>query len=287
MPDIVASAKKYVVRFLETTPSWQIGLALIAVAASMIGVGHLEIWSETVLGIVRALGEAVLIAGILALLIDPFLKARLLREASKSIFEHMIGFDHEPELKAKLRSIVFETKLYRKDCKISSEISLGPEGRVTLSVSIEHEIVNQSLDNVKYKQAWDFVDGDAPRDAEFAWIVGEKLPESTQSQFQQSNLGYLKAEGPSMDIEPHSHNIRYRFIAKCKFDAPWNYYHPFYLAQPTIDITISVKAPEHWKVWIGGGSPQVTRTNEALWHSSGILMIGDHVEVHWRAPDPA
>jgi hypothetical protein len=196
----------------------------------------------------------------------------------------MIGFDHEPELKAKLRDIVFETRLYRRNCHIHCRIE--PErnglGRVKISVAAEYEIVNQSLEKVEYAPGWTFVDGDSPASCEVTSIVGESQPRTEYPSFEKASTeesGYLKAEATKIGIEPRSRKLRYQFMTKCVFSAPENYYHPFYFSQPTIDLTITVKAPSGWKVWVGGTNYTL---DEAKWHTAGLFMTGDHIEVHWR-----
>src|SRR6266853_16278 len=63
--------------------------------------------------IISAIAEALIVAGALALVVDPLIKSELLREASRGIFIHLLGFEHHPQVKDKLKDIVFETKLLR------------------------------------------------------------------------------------------------------------------------------------------------------------------------------
>lgn len=71
---------------------------------------------------VSSAAEALLIAGLSALGVDPLLKRDLLREASQGIFKHMLGFEHLPEVKDKLEQSVRETKLIRKSIDLRCEI---------------------------------------------------------------------------------------------------------------------------------------------------------------------
>jgi hypothetical protein len=107
--------------------------------------------------------------------VDPFLKGRLLREASRSIYVHMIGFDHEPELKNRLEQTIFQTKLYRRDCRMDCTISAGKPGWVDLVLETVFEIINQSLEDQPYCPGWAFAEGDEPRNIEFTTVVGNSL----------------------------------------------------------------------------------------------------------------
>ena len=136
-------------RLAEARPSWQIGTVPSLLGALLLWLGHgpwLRTHYASLPEIISALGEALLSAGVLTLLVDPFLKARLLREASRSTFEHMIGFDNEPQLRERIRNIAFETKLYRRDYKLTCKIAPLESGLgIALIFQAEGEVLNQSL----------------------------------------------------------------------------------------------------------------------------------------------
>jgi hypothetical protein len=79
------------------------------------------------------IGEALLIAGLLALIVDPVVKRHLLKEASKGIFHYMVGFDQRPEIRERLKTIVFNTKLYREGYEIKCRIERQVGGRAKLN----------------------------------------------------------------------------------------------------------------------------------------------------------
>jgi hypothetical protein len=139
-----------IVKTLEVTPSWAIGVGLSLLGISLVVVGNsCWTWLNNLNGSLPALagafGEALLIAGLLAMLVDPFLKARLLREASRNLFEHIIGFDHEPEIKQRLRDIVFQTKLYRTNSRISFAVAADAENTVSIQLTLEYELSMKAL----------------------------------------------------------------------------------------------------------------------------------------------
>ena len=93
-------------KLIERTPVKYISLVLGAI-------GIWLVW-EFPPGYFRySIGEAAVIAALLMLLVDPFLKARLLKEAARDIFEYLLGFDQQPQLKERLKRSVFDTKLFR------------------------------------------------------------------------------------------------------------------------------------------------------------------------------
>lgn len=83
-----------------------------------------------------AVADALLIAGILALCVDPLLKRDLLTEASRGVFFHILGFDHHPQVKEKLKEIVYGTKILRT--KMHSTVTVEPQADGFM-VTVEYE----------------------------------------------------------------------------------------------------------------------------------------------------
>jgi hypothetical protein len=147
--------------------------------------------------------------------------------------------------------------------------------------------VNQGIDNQQYTQYWAFTDADKPSSCKFTQIVGNKEPKTSSPKFGSEKYRQLWAKGEPVDIEPRAYGKRYRFISHCQLQAPSDYYHPIWFGYPTIDLTISVTAPEGWEVWVGGTEPKYEgkSRNQVLWHSADLLMPSDHIEIHWRSHD--
>jgi hypothetical protein len=272
-------------RLLESIPAWITGVFLFVVGA-LLFIPWRRLEEHPVLQeVAPRLGEALVIAGILALLVDPFLKARLQRDAARSIFEHMLGFDHEPELKAKLRDIVFNTTLYRRDFKLCCDITSATDSpeMVQLFLTSEYEVFNPSLEKKRYQVPLKFVSAERPADCEVTQIIGDEQPEVSHPTLKETDSGYVAANTSEMALEPLSKGNRYRFIAKCRCEAPQNWFHSVHFGFPTIDAVITVKAPEGWSVWVGGQEDK--RQSSARWHNVGLFMPGDKVEIHWRKPD--
>jgi hypothetical protein len=89
----------------------------------------------------HSLGEAFVIAALLIFLVDPFLKARLLKEAAKDVFHHLLGFDQQPEIKERLRRIVFDTTFFRKNFNIKY-ILVPQANSMLINVEYDFELIN-------------------------------------------------------------------------------------------------------------------------------------------------
>src|SRR6516162_4088533 len=71
-------------KLIARTPVQYISLVLT-------GVGGLLLWKFPGGYFWHSIGEAAVIAALLMFLVDPFLKARLLREAARDIFEYLLS----------------------------------------------------------------------------------------------------------------------------------------------------------------------------------------------------
>lgn len=96
-------------------PTWLIAGALIVIGVFFL---HWETaqwgWLDSIPSlreIGHGVGDGAIVAALLALAVDPFLKGKLLDEFSRGVFEHLVGFDQEPEIRAEIRKIAFETHL--------------------------------------------------------------------------------------------------------------------------------------------------------------------------------
>ncbi len=219
-------------------------------------------------------------ASILTLTVDRLVKFRLLREASKSIFEHMIGFDHEPELREELRKIALDTRLYQRDYRFTCHIEEGENGMVLLTLTKEVEVVNQSMRPESYLAGFRFNLEDRPVNCILREIIDGKPIRESEPILRTSDTSVVACQ-KSIDILPRRNKKRFRFEVTGTITQPRDWYHTMYFGFPTIDVMFSVYAPEGWSVWIGESQPDKA-TNTANYHDHGIKMKGEKLEIHWR-----
>lgn len=79
-------------------------------------------------GVWHSASEAVIIASILTITVDPFLKRRLIKEASRDIFYHLLGFELPTEVRETLGEFISKTKDYRKDVRIDVNLTRNSLG---------------------------------------------------------------------------------------------------------------------------------------------------------------
>src|SRR5215467_11251403 len=106
-------------------PVW-IGTFLVALGAGAIA------WCPYELGV--KIGEAVLVAGILSVTVDLYLKHKLQEEAARDIFHYILGLKLPEELGNNLLAFASEKRVYRKDVVLGVEVQSTSEG---VSITIE------------------------------------------------------------------------------------------------------------------------------------------------------
>ena len=144
-------------KLIERTPVKYISLVYVAF-------GEWLVW-ESPPGYFRySIGEAAVIAALLMLLVDPFLKARLLKEAARDIFEYLLGFDQQPQLKERLKRLVFDTKLFRGNFN----------ARYKLLPQVDFELVNSTKEAIEFPYKMDFEQAENPRLDSVTLVSSEK-----------------------------------------------------------------------------------------------------------------
>jgi hypothetical protein len=102
---------------------------------------------------------ALIIAGILATTVDPFIKRQARREATLDIFHHMLGYSLPPVIRERLQKIVKETRLYRENT--TEHIAMSEEsGLVKFDVEMEFEVANPTPHTLDFEPLLQFEKGE-------------------------------------------------------------------------------------------------------------------------------
>jgi hypothetical protein len=229
--------------------------------------------------VISTAADAVLIAGILALVVDPILKRDLLREASMGIFKHILGFEHLPEVKDKLQQIVTETKLIRKTFDLRCEIE-PRDGYFEFTVEYDSEMLNPTHSVVDYTP---FMEFDAAHKLEVEWMSftssDRKIKWAVKHpQPKQEEPGVDMVKGRKFAIQPEKNGVTYKGAGKYKIQLR-NGYSQFYAGLPTLHTRLRVlKIPPAYMVSATPASVEI----ENDWQYDKLQMIGDHITVRWR-----
>jgi hypothetical protein len=260
---------------------WVIGLLLVVVGAFLVygSVEYLQAWGPVV-EIVKGLGEALIVAGVLSLAVDRPLKKRLLREASRGIFKHMVGFDPQPEIKDELERIVFrDTKVLCRRRNIRCRIEPAEQGMVRVTVDTSVEVETPGATAVSgFQQFVTFERAENPTVQRLSLIAPADAAQNYDEPNPEVKLippGVLEARMRDVTVKP---NTIYQFFSKFSMVLPENFYHALHIAYPTIGVHISVEAPDDFII-----EPDETPNHaDGEWDYPGLYMPGKNVTVRWR-----
>jgi hypothetical protein len=227
---------------------------------------------------VRGLAEPALIAGILTVTVDPFLKRRLLKGASQDIFHHMLGFGLPDEIKERIKKIALTTNVYRKDMEIDCDFIPIDDG-VRIDFEYKFWVVNPSNSTIKFSQYFEF------ENQEQAVLTSISCSDRKGDYGKHLALN-LRADdelmiykGPPVNIPPEKPNHRISFRARFSITRHLSDFHPQYFTHPTIGFTLRIRNhPSNLR--ITASPADSTLDNE--WIYNRLFMPGDHIEMRWE-----
>jgi hypothetical protein len=226
----------------------------------------------------HSLGEAAIIAALLLVLVDPFLKARLLRDASKGLFHFLLGYDHQPEIKDRLEELVYGTKIFRKHFYM--KCILTPEdGFMHLDLDYRFEVVNPTNDAHEYVHVVQCERVEKPKPGLMTLVSGQEnygfVPNLT---LKADDPRVLEAVARKVSILPARKGTTYKFGSKFSMTYPEEFFYAVHVGVPTIGMTIEVASPPGFEV---SASPTPTCAQN-IWVYDKLFMPGEHVDVRWE-----
>lgn len=227
--------------------------------------------------------DAMIVAGILALGIDPLLKRHLLYEASRGIFVHLLGFEHHPQVKDKLKEIVFGTKILRPNINLRCEVA--PQDRFFLfTVEYDAEIINPTDIPVEYRPTieWEMAHNPTVHRMSFVSSDGKVKWNAADLEIGESSIerGVAELHPKKFIIQPQSKKISYKSSGKFALKLVHGYW-VLFIGTPTLSLSIRVTAPDDYEV--SATSADVETHN--YWQYNSIRMRGDHITLRWRKKD--
>lgn len=197
-------------------------------------------------------GDALVIAGVIALLVDRAVKRDLLLEFASDISHHMVGNLLPPELREHIRNYL-KVALVRKNWSINYESEIQENSTKTVKVTTRstYEMENRSAAPKKYKHEFlveqRTVGKTAPQIVSFAVISPNskecyELSEHDSSTRPANFNGWLVLS-KEVTIPPPPHAV-YTFVAECTEFFPENYSDSFVALYPALKTTVTVCYPK-------------------------------------------
>jgi hypothetical protein len=233
----------------------------------------------------ESLGHAFIIAAILSLTVDYYLKNRVLREVSADVSKYLIGYQLPPEIQDRIKALL-QTQWTRRNCHIRCRVSDIPDrsGYVKLDVTIADEMENVTDQTQAYTDTLEYEKHDPEKVTELRCdsedirasycLSGDLLVREKRDE-----LGVMVALGKRIKIPPaRKSKQRYRFTAKYEVVYPENYSDVVAFTWPTIGVVLEVECPKTLRFT---ASPADVETPNR-WEYKRLFLSGDHVRFRWE-----
>ena len=222
--------------------------------------------------------KAMFIAGIVTIAVDPFLKRRLLREASTDIFHHLLGFDLPVEIRETLRDFLLRNRSYRENVIIEVHAQTAPDGLVDVTWSMRWDVV--AVEKDEYQQHVSFEDADQGRilEASVTSTANPKLnyTEITPSLAPEKSEPMVSAwSGKKIKLKKGDRLHAYvKFVTR----GPLTGYSVTNFASSTINPRVKVSCTADLEIY---ASQSDQRSGDEYIYRK-VFVPSDHIQIRWR-----
>jgi hypothetical protein len=225
------------------------------------------------------LWKAMFIAGVVTVAVDPFLKRRLLKEASTDIFHHLLSFDLPREIRETLRDFLFNNRSYRRNVIIDVHAETASDGMVDVTWSMRSDVV--AVAATEYQQHASF------EDAEQGWVL-----EASVTSDLNPRLNYTE-KTPSLTADKNEPMVSAWFGKKIKLkngDVLHTYlkfvtrgsltgFTVTNFASSTIHPRVRLSSSDDLEIYASQSEQRVG--NEYIYQK--VFVPSDHIQIRWRA----
>lgn len=224
------------------------------------------------------LWKALLIAGVVTVAVDPFLKRRLLREASADIFHHLLGFDLPEEIRETLRDFLLNNRSYRENAIIDVHAETASDGLVNVTWSMRWDVV--AVATTEFRQQISFMDAEQGRILE-ASVTSTSNPklnytEETPQLAPDKNEPMVSAwSGKKFKLKKGDRLHAYiKFVTR----GPRMGFSVTNFASSTINPRVRLSSTDDLEIY----APQSDQRSGNEYIYRKVFVPSDHVEIRWR-----
>jgi len=237
-----------------------------------------------------ALGEALIVASILGLTVDRYLKGYLLQTVSRDMYKYLVGYNLPEEIKERLQSLM-GTVFIRRNWQIAYTLTPteSDSDQVIVDVRYRFELENISNTVQTYRQRIQSEKYLNPiilemrcDDPENGYCRSVTAPGESLGRDQEGVPGIIEASSPEIKIKPSGRNgeLRYPFSAHYRIRTPSNHGDTFSFLHPSIGVTITAAYPKGYRISIEPESDIVITEN--MWQfRKRAFLSSEHVMVRW------
>jgi hypothetical protein len=235
---------------------------------------------------VHSLAHALIIAGILALTVDQYVKGRVLHEVSRDVSKYLVGYRLPEEVQDRIRELM-QTKWIRRKMEVRVALSRHQDGdRIILDVRTSHEIQNITSLPLDFQDEVMFEKHDRFQILE----LGCETEDGACSYFLESHEigpgevvgGRIKFLGKKVRIPPASETagISYRFSSRFQLEYPTRHGCTIHFPTPAVGVVFEITdKPVDVSCFFAPAPDQVGHNR---WVYKRLFLPGEYVRLSWE-----
>jgi hypothetical protein len=232
-----------------------------------------------------AMGDALMIASVLGLTVDYFLKERVLREVSADVSKYLIGYRLPVEVQDRIRFLL-QTQWIRRNFHIRCRLTEINADRINLEITVSHDIQNITSETLPYQHFIEYERHDPQRVLEMRCDSNDPRARyriadaDVQAREKADDPGVMQVLGRKVKIPPVHESVgrTYTFISRYVVDYPSHYSDAINFSFPTIHVVLEVECPNNYS--ITAGDADVSGHNR--WEYRRLFLHGENVSFRWR-----
>jgi hypothetical protein len=233
-------------------------------------------------------GEALLVAGLLGLTVDGYLKEHLLKEAMQDVASFLIGYPVPKEIQGTIHDLM-RTRRVSRDLHLHYKLTPIAEtlDKILVEIRLTYNVENITNKRESYRQYIYQHSSSSPRflelrcdsnDQKETYYLGSEGLEK-QVKAQEGEI-LSRVFGPPINLQPHAHpgGFQYHLTANYTIVCPQDYSDLFIFDYPCIRVIVTAEYPHDFEFH----GPKEEPDNVNRWDCSRIFLSGEQITVHWR-----
>ena len=256
-----------------------------------------------------ALCDALVIAAILKLTVDPILKRELERNAAEDVFSYIFGYSLPPQLRLFVNDLILETKIARSQCRLHWHIApkSGSPTRVEVTLEASFFIINFSGSGSPYRHAvYSWKEDDQDVGCVRAMYCVAKNPKKSYRNDTPEALtmdpdGFIR--GTRIVLPAHTKDDEYNVGAVYYSEAGSPGLDQFTIMEPTLEIEARVTIDDKLQGLVFSLTPDLSESKEVenyvplerhpesklleyTWTLERVFVPNETVMIRWKKQEP-
>ena len=202
-----------------------------------------------------------------------------MKEASKDIFNHLLGFDLPEQIRETLRLFLTKTRVYHKNTDIEAVVNTIRGDAVQLTLSVRSEIV--AIAKTTYHQHF------ACEESEHGKILQATITSALHPEMDVShdNPSLTQVMNEPSVFEWNGDEVTLKrgeslnYFLRYTVERPKNDFFTYNFGSPTIYPVLRISCGDDLSVT--ASVPEQTIGNQYIYMK--VFLVGDHIQVRWRS----